>query len=106
MILVFGKIAAMTRSRRALLTAAVVAVLSTLAGCANGAVGTFAGAPAGKVRVLASFYPLQCVAQQVGGDRVRVDSLTPPGAEPHDIELSPAQVSALETADLVVVHSA
>ena len=105
MILVFGKIAAMTSSRRALLTAAVVAFLGTLAGCASGAVGTFAGAPAGKVRVLASFYPLQFVAQQVGGDRVRVDSLTPPGAEPHDIELSPAQVSALETADLVVYLS-
>ena len=32
-------------------------------------------------------------------------SLTPPGAEPHDLELSPAQVSRVGTADLVVYLS-
>ena len=59
----------------------------------------------GTVQVLASFYPLQAVAQEVGGDRVTVSSLTPPGAEPHDVELSPAQVAATSAADLVVYQS-
>ena len=54
---------------------------------------------------MASFYPLQLVAEQVGGDRVSVRSLTPPGAEPHDVELSPAQVSQIDSADLVVYLS-
>ena len=54
---------------------------------------------------MASFYPLQFVAEQVGGDRVSVRSLTPPGAEPHDVELSPAQVSRIDRADLVVYLS-
>ena len=92
MILVFGKIDDMTRSRAVLLVTAAVVVLTALAGCAGATAGTLTGAAAGKIRVLASFYPLQFVAQQVGGDRVQVDSLTPPGAEPHDIERSPAQV--------------
>ena len=106
MILVFGKNGAMGRARGALLTALLVVTLAASAGCAAaGTVGTLGGAPDGKVHVLASFYPLQFVAAQVGGDRVRVASLTPPGAEPHDIELSPAQVSAVETSDLVVYLS-
>lgn len=105
MILVVGRLEVMGRARAALAAALLVTVATVLSACAGGTVGTLAGAPAGTVRVLASFYPLQLVAQQVGGDRVRVDSLTPPGAEPHDVELSPAQVSAVETADLVVYLS-
>lgn len=56
-------------------------------------------------RVLASFYPLEFVAERVGGDDVVVSSITPPGAEPHDLELSPAQVRAVGAADVVVVLS-
>ena len=59
----------------------------------------------GKLDVVASFYPLQLVAQEVGGDLVDVEPLTPPGAEPHDVELSPAQVSDIDGADLVVYAS-
>lgn len=83
--------------RRLALLAALPLVL---AGCA-----TSSGAEDGTVDVLASFYPLQFVAEQVGGDRVSVDTLTPPGAEPHDVELSPAQVSRIDGADLVVYLS-
>lgn len=75
-----------------------------LAAAAALALGGCASTPAddGRLSVLASFYPLQVVAAGVGGDRVSVDSLTPPGAEPHDLELSPAQVARLGAADLVV----
>ncbi|KQY25595.1 ABC transporter substrate-binding protein [Cellulomonas sp. Root485] len=83
---------------------AVLAALPlVLTGCAS-ASGT-AGSADGAVQVMASFYPLQFVAEQVGGDRVSVQSMTPPGAEPHDVELSPAQVSRIDTADLVVYLS-
>jgi len=56
----------------------------------------------GKVSVVASFYPLQFVAEQVGGDLVRVQNLVKPGAEPHDLELQPSQVAAIINADLVL----
>lgn len=61
-------------------------------------------APAGdRLKVLASFYPLQFVAQQVGGEYVEVSNLTPPAAEPHDLELSLAQARTIGTADVVVI---
>jgi zinc transport system substrate-binding protein len=88
-----------SRPQAAALAFAVAAPLA-LAGCAGAA-----HADDGRLQVLASFYPLQLVAEQVGGELVHVDSLTPPGAEPHDVELSPRQVSRLETADLVVYQS-
>jgi zinc transport system substrate-binding protein len=53
-------------------------------------------------RVIASFYPFAFVAEQVGGDHVEVDNLTQPGAEPHDLELTPQQVADLTEASLVI----
>jgi zinc transport system substrate-binding protein len=53
--------------------------------------------------VVASFYPLAEAARQVGGDRVRVENLTPPGAEPHDLELTASQVADIQDADVVLV---
>jgi zinc transport system substrate-binding protein len=52
--------------------------------------------------VVASFYPLAYAAQRVGGDRVDVANLTPAGAEPHDLELTPKQIDELLDADLVL----
>ena len=57
------------------------------------------------VRVVASFYPLQFVTERVAGDLAAVTNLTPPGAEPHDLELAASDVAALSDADLVVYES-
>jgi zinc transport system substrate-binding protein len=54
-------------------------------------------------RVVAAFYPLAYAAQQVGGSRVEVTNLTPPGAEPHDLEATPGDVQAIKSADLVLL---
>ena len=81
--------------------AVLVAVLAALlAGCgtASGASPT-AGRP---LRVVVGVYPYQWVAERVGGADVRVRNLARPGAEPHDIELTPRQVGEVEQADLVV----
>jgi len=56
----------------------------------------------GPVRVVAGFYPLQFVAEQVGGDRVQVTNLAQPGAEPHDLELSPHQLASVADAGVVI----
>lgn len=95
-------------TRRTLRTTAATAVLATtLAACSGtGSSDGDAGFPdAAGGEVLASFYPLQYVVERVGGDRVRVDSLTPPGAEPHDLELAPADVARLGEASVVVYLS-
>ena len=58
--------------------------------------------PSSGVQVVASFYPLAAAAQQVGGSFVSVDNLTAPGVEPHDLELTPQQIEAIDTADVVL----
>ena len=52
--------------------------------------------------MVASFYPLQFVTEQVGGSAVAVSNLTPAGAEPHDLELTASDTASLQDADLVV----
>jgi len=49
-----------------------------------------------------AFYPLQFVAQRVAGAHGAITDLTQPGAEPHDLELTPRQVASLTTASLVI----
>jgi len=53
--------------------------------------------------VVAAFYPLAYAAEQLGGPRVHVTNLTPAGAEPHDLELSPDDVAAVKNAGLVLL---
>ena len=67
------------------------------AGCAASG-GTVGGPP----QVVASFYPLYEAAVRVGGDRAEVTNLTPPGVEPHDLELATDDVDLLEDADVIV----
>ena len=74
--------------------------LALLAGSLLSACG--GGSQADGPRVVASFYPYAFVAEQVGGTHVEVDNLTSPGVEPHDVELKPKQVGAVQAADLVV----
>lgn len=93
-----------TRATGAALAGLALVATATLAGCSAQNAGGSSDESDG-VTVLASFYPLQYVAQQIGGDLVTVDNLTPPAAEPHDLELSPAQVREVGTADLVVYLS-
>jgi zinc transport system substrate-binding protein len=78
-----------------------------LAGCAvplllaTGCSADDAGSGDG-LHVVAGFYPLAWTAERVGGDLVGVTSLTPPGAEAHDLELAPKDVGAIVDADLLV----
>jgi zinc transport system substrate-binding protein len=54
------------------------------------------------VPVVASSVHMAEAAQQVGGSLVSVDNLTAPGVEPHDLELTPHQIEAIDTADVVL----
>jgi zinc transport system substrate-binding protein len=57
------------------------------------------------VKVVAAMYPLEFVATEIGGDLISVENFTPPGVEPHDLELSPSQVVALDDAYLLLFIS-
>jgi zinc transport system substrate-binding protein len=80
---------------------AALAVLAAGCGAAPGGAGS-TSTGGGPLTVAASFYPLAFATEQVGGPDVRVRNLTAPGAEPHDIELTPRQVGELAQAQLVV----
>jgi zinc transport system substrate-binding protein len=51
--------------------------------------------------VVAAFYPLAYAAERVAGPDVEVKNLTPVGAEPHDLELTPRDVEELDAAEHV-----
>ena len=69
-----------------------------LAGCGAGGSG-------GKNSVVAAFYPLAYAAERIGGPGFHVENLTPPGAEPHDLELTPREVGRIVNASVVLYLS-
>lgn len=77
--------------------AAVTALgAGTLSACSS---DSAAAGNTDKFDVVASFYPMAFLAEQIGGDHVNVSSLTEPGQEPHDLEISAKQRAQLEESD-------
>ncbi len=74
----------------------LIALLVLVAGCG----GT--GAADERPQVLAAAYPFAWAAAAVAGDDARVVDLVKSGGEPHDVELAPRQIGAVEKAALVV----
>jgi zinc transport system substrate-binding protein len=72
-----------------------IPLVTTLGACAGGSSG-------GRVTVVAAIYPLAWAAERVGGSRVSVEDLTPPGVEAHDTTLTAGQRADIQTADVVV----
>jgi zinc transport system substrate-binding protein len=81
-------------SRIVLFSGAAAAAVALLAGCG--------GRSSGGATVVAAFYPLAFAAQQIVGPGTIVRNLTPAGAEPHDLELTPGDVRAVDDAKLVL----
>ncbi|MFH9348231.1 metal ABC transporter substrate-binding protein [Kitasatospora sp. NPDC017646] len=87
-----------TRTTLALTATALAASLAlTACGGSSSAKGTD-----GKLNVVASFYPMEFLAQQIGKDHVSVTDLTAPGVEPHDLELTAKQVAGVQKADAIL----
>ncbi|WP_433254369.1 metal ABC transporter substrate-binding protein [Streptosporangium sp. CA-135522] len=82
---------------------ALATVLTATSACGSGSADTArpGDASGGRSGVTAAIYPLQWLAERVGGPDVAVTSLTKPGVEPHDLELAPTQVAGLESTGLV-----
>ncbi|MGH2526858.1 MAG: metal ABC transporter substrate-binding protein, partial [Actinomycetota bacterium] len=83
--------------------ARVIAVgLAFLVAVSLAACGGTAEDEPGDLVVVASFYPLAEAARRVGGPDVTIHNLTPPGVEPHDLELAPDDLELILTADVVL----
>jgi zinc transport system substrate-binding protein len=96
-------IAVLKHGRLLLVVARIVltalACLAVTVGCGADDDDAAAG---GRREVVAAFYPLAFAAERVGGDSVDVTNLTPPGTEPHDVELSARDVERVRDADVVL----
>jgi zinc transport system substrate-binding protein len=76
---------------------ALAAMAWTLPACSSSS-----ASPGARISVVTSFYPLEFAARAVGGNAVDVTDLTPPGVEPHDLELSSGQLDDVLDADVVL----
>lgn len=89
---------------RWLQTPLVAALLLILMACARPASVNKVEVGQEPVLVMASITPLGDFARHVGGDRVQVEVLVPPGASPHTFEPTPEQVKLLARADLLLLN--
>lgn len=90
--------------RRIALLLALIMALLTLAGCGQATNAPTFETDSGKVKVAASFYPIYEFAKAVGGDKVDVINLVPPGVEPHDWEPKASHMKTLNQADLFLYN--
>jgi zinc transport system substrate-binding protein len=79
---------------RAGIVLTLLSLLVLLGGCGSDEAGS-------RRQVVAAFYPIAYAAERVAPD-AEVDNLTPAGAEPHDLELSPRDVEHVRDADTVL----
>lgn len=95
------------RARRVPALAALAALSLLLLGLVLGACSSNApAAGAAKVSVVTTLYPLEFLARRIGGDRVDVVNVVPPGVEPHDWEPSPRDIAAIQRARVLIYNGA
>ncbi len=82
-------------------TALVLLMVSLCPAALPASSGAAVPAP-GKVEVMTSLFPLKEFVREVGGERVSVSQLLPPGAELHDWQPSARQIVDLNRARLLV----
>lgn len=77
------------------------ATLMTLTACGGQETGANGISPEdAQLTLVTGVYPLEWLATEIGGDRVSVNQLTDPGAEPHDLELTGRQIGEVSEADI------
>ncbi len=79
---------------------ALIGLAVVLGGCAAASQGTTG---ADRRSAVAGFFPVAATLRALGGTALTVRDLTPPGVEPHDLELTTDEMDAILDADLVVV---
>ena len=87
---------------QSLSTVAALGMLLFAAACGSPSGTSVHAGPSGTLNIVVAFYPFQFIAERLVGSAGAVRNLTEPGAEPHDVELSPRQVAEIADADLVI----
>lgn len=79
---------------------AVAAGTLLLGACGNTEVDNASESTDGQLTVFASTFALKSLAEEIGGDRVNVEMVIPPGADPHTYEPTSKQMTQIAAADL------
>ena len=83
----------------------LLTLLLLLAACGPGASETTdAPADAGRLRVVTSLTPIRNIVYNIGGDRIDLVGIMPPGADPHTFEPRPSDAVKLAEADLIFIN--
>jgi len=85
---------------------ALILSVCILSGCISNDEPTAQPETAEKVNLVATTVPLGHFSEMVGGDRVKVSVLVPPGTSPHTFEPSPSNLMEVEDADLYIKNGA
>lgn len=91
--------------KRALVVITIMIIMGILAGCQNtkdGSAQANADNKQEKLSVFVSVLPQSDFVKQLGGDRVKVSVMMPPGANEHTFEPDSGQLKALSQADMYV----
>ncbi|MFT0847909.1 metal ABC transporter substrate-binding protein [Actinomycetaceae bacterium L2_0104] len=91
----------MKKMSRITMTAGIASAALILSAC-SGDSDNGSGGSDGTISVATSFYPITWLTEEIGGENVSVTSMTPANAEPHDFELSPAEIAEMGEADIVI----
>jgi zinc transport system substrate-binding protein len=94
------KVERMRSSRSGLIILAVMVLVSVFA--CRGREDAGAGRQGVKLKVVASLFPTYDFARAIGGEYAEVSLLLPPGVEPHSFEPRPADMAALNNADIFI----
>ena len=84
----------------------MIVVAIAFAGCGGKPESGTASVAREKVKIVATIYPVYEFARQVGGDKVEVTMLIPPGAEPHDWEPTAKDLVKIRSAKLFLYNGA
>ncbi len=83
----------------------LLAILFLIAACTPIAPGTTAvPTEEERPRVVVSILPLANIVYNIGGDRIDLDAIMPPGTDPHTFEPRPSDAVKLAQADLIFVN--
>ena len=74
----------------------LLVLLPLLSACGN--------ATPSKPLIVTSIYPLQFLAESLGGEQIEVRNLTPAGGEPHEHELTVSNVASMHEASAVLLN--
>ena len=83
----------------------LLSILILLAACTPATPASTTAPPVEEpLRVVASISPIANIVYNIGGDRIELDGIMPPGVDPHTFEPRPSDAVKLAQADLIFVN--